>query len=153
MLGLPREKPEDLKKFRKGRQEWSFPIPPHEGHITQIFIRPDNPAEILVALEHGGIAMSKDRGKTWTDASAGIDYLDIHKVLRLPGPQNVYVCSSARGFYASSDPLQGWTRAENGCERDYFHEMLVLASNDRGPAPVLVCTAEKSPAWWPATMG
>ncbi|HLI20760.1 MAG TPA: hypothetical protein VKV32_06570, partial [Stellaceae bacterium] len=27
-------------KFRHGPQEWTFPLPPHEGHITEIFIRP-----------------------------------------------------------------------------------------------------------------
>jgi photosystem II stability/assembly factor-like uncharacterized protein len=153
MLGLPPTTADEMKRFRKGRQEWSFPIPPHEGHITEIFIRRENPNEIWLSMEHGGVALSRDRGKTWTDASAGIDYLDIHKLLRLPVGQDRYLVSSARGLYASSDPVQGWERAETGCARDYFHEMLVLPAAAGATPPVLVCTADGSPVRWPATKG
>lgn len=83
-------------KFRHGPQEWTFPLPPHEGHITEIFIRPDDPDEIWLSIEHGGIAVSRDRGASWADASAGIDYLDIHRLLRLPTTPDRYVVSSAR---------------------------------------------------------
>jgi BNR-Asp box repeat len=153
MLGQPPARPEDLKRFRKGRQEWSFPIPPHLGHITQIYVRPDDPREVLLSIEHGGVAFSDNRGQSWTDASAGIEYLDIHKVLRLPGDEDRYVCSSARGLYASASPRDGWTRAERGCERNYFHAMLVLPSAAGAIASILVCAAENSPGFWPATMG
>ena len=140
-------------KFRHGPQEWTFPLPPHEGHITEIFIRPDDPSEIYLSIEHGGIARSTDRGKTWDDASQGIDYLDIHRLLRLPLAKDRYVVSSARGLYASDDPAEGWQRAENGVERDYFHEMMVLPAK-RGTTPsLLVCTADGSPVRWPATKG
>jgi photosystem II stability/assembly factor-like uncharacterized protein len=140
-------------KFRHGPQEWTFPLPPHQGHITEIFIRPDDPREIWLSIEHGGIAVSRDRGARWEDASQGIDYLDIHRLLRLPLAANRYVVSSARGLYASDDPLRGWTRAEDGVERDYFHEMMVLPARNGGIPPLLVCTADGSPVRWPATKG
>jgi photosystem II stability/assembly factor-like uncharacterized protein len=154
-LGKPPETDTDFAnpRFRHGRQEWTFPIAPHVGHITEIFIRPDDPREIWLSIEHGGIARSLDRGATWEDASAGIDYLDIHKLIRLPGRDDRYLVSSARGLYASPDPVAGWARAEHGMERNYFHEMLTLERPDAEDAPVLVCTAEHSPARWPATMG
>lgn len=140
-------------KFRHGPQEWTFPLPPHEGHITEIFIRPDDPCEIYLSIEHGGIARSSDRGKSWDDASQGIDYLDIHRLLRLPVAKDRYVVSSARGLYASDDPAQGWARAENGVERDYFHEMMVLPEKHGETPSLLVCTADGSPVRWPATKG
>jgi photosystem II stability/assembly factor-like uncharacterized protein len=140
-------------KFRHGPQEWTFPLPPHEGHITEIFIRPDNPKEIWLSIEHGGIAVSRDRGATWEDASQGIDYLDIHRLLRLPLIIDRYVVSSARGLYASDDPLSGWSRAENGIDRDYFHEMTVLPVKKGDTPSLLVCTADGSPVRWPATKG
>lgn len=140
-------------KFRHGPQEWTFPLPPHEGHITEIFIRPDNPDEIFLSIEHGGIARSGDRGASWEDASQGIDYLDIHRLLRLPMAKDRYVVSSARGLYASDNPRAGWTRAENGVERDYFHEMMVLPVQHGEVPSLLVCTADGSPVRWPATKG
>ncbi|HEY3920335.1 MAG TPA: hypothetical protein VGL83_21290 [Stellaceae bacterium] len=140
-------------KFRHGPQEWTFPLPPHEGHITEIFIRPDDPDEIYLSIEHGGIARSNDRGKSWDDASQGIDYLDIHRLLRLPQRADRYVVSSARGLYASDDPTRGWQRAENGVARDYFHEMMVLPAARGDTRSLLVCTADGSPVRWPATKG
>jgi hypothetical protein len=155
-LGQPPLSAKDFAnpKFRHGRQEWTFPIPPHIGHITEIFVRPDDTDEIWLSIEHGGIARSLDRGRTWEDASAGIDYLDIHKLIRLPGAEDRYVVSSARGLYASADPVAaGWTRAEAGTERNYFHEMMTLEPAPGRTPPLIVCTAEHSPARWPATMG
>jgi photosystem II stability/assembly factor-like uncharacterized protein len=153
--GLPERQGQEFSnpKFRHGPQEWTFPLPPHEGHITEIFIRPDNPREIWLSIEHGGIALSRDRGATWEDASKDIDYLDIHRLLRLPLVANRYVVSSARGLYASDDPLSGWARAENGVERDYFHEMMVLPVKKTDTPSLLVCTADGSPVRWPATKG
>ena len=140
-------------KFRHGPQEWTFPLPPHEGHITEIFIRPDNSDEIFLSIEHGGIAYSANRGKNWEDVSQGIDYLDIHRLLRLPVADDRYVVSSARGLYASDDPHTGWSRAENGCSRDYFHEMMILPVQRSALPSLLVCTADGSPVRWPATKG
>lgn len=141
----------DNPHFRHGRQEWTGPIPPYEGHITEIFVRPDNPNEIYLSIEHGGIAVSFDRGKSWEDASEGIDYLDIHKVVRLSGPKNRYLASTSRGFYATDDLRKGWTRAEQGVERDYFHELLMLPTPRNEASSLLVCCAEGSPGNWPAT--
>jgi photosystem II stability/assembly factor-like uncharacterized protein len=153
--GLPAREGQEFShpKFRHGPQEWTFPLPPHEGHITEIFIRPDDPREIWLSIEHGGIAMSRDRGASWDDASQGIDYLDIHRLLRLPLAADRYVVSSARGLYASDDPMSGWTRAENGVARDYFHEMMVLPAANGAAPSLFVCTADGSPVRWPATKG
>lgn len=155
-LGLPPEpkgaRDLDNPRFRHGRQEWTGPIPPYEGHITEIFVRPDKPDEIYLSIEHGGIAVSFDRGQSWEDASEGIDYLDIHKVVRLRGTANRYLASTSRGFYATDDLSKAWARAEQGVERDYFHELLMLPSAPGSEvAPLLVCCAEGSPGNWPAT--
>jgi photosystem II stability/assembly factor-like uncharacterized protein len=154
-LGLPPEpkgaRDLDNPHFRHGRQEWTGPIPPFEGHITEIFVRPDNSDEIYLSIEHGGIAVSFDRGKSWDDASEGIDYLDIHKVVRLKGAANRYLASTSRGFYATDDLSKPWIRAESGVARDYFHELLTLPAQGDGAEPLLVCCAEGSPGNWPAT--
>lgn len=139
------------RDFRHRRQDWWFPVPPHQGHVRQIFIHPDDPNLLLLAIEHGGVALSADRGRTWEDVSQGIDYLDIHYVSSLPHRFDRYFVSSARGFYATDDPRQGWSRAENGCTRSYFHDILFLPPADGGDPAMVVTTADGSPGHWPAT--
>jgi photosystem II stability/assembly factor-like uncharacterized protein len=79
--------------------------------------------------------------------------MDIHKVVRLPMREDRYLVSTAQGFYSTEDPLKGWSRAETGCERDYFHDMLVLPAASGGLPTVLLCTADGSPVRWEATKG
>ena len=138
-------------EFRHRRQDWWFPVPPHQGHILQMYIHPDDPNLLLCPIEHGGVARSHDRGKTWEDVSEGIDYLDIHVVMTMPHRFDRYLVTSARGMYTSDDPAKGWTRAQNGIDRDYFHDVAVLPAANGGPDPVLVvATATGSPGFWPS---
>jgi photosystem II stability/assembly factor-like uncharacterized protein len=136
--------------FRHRRQDWWFPVPPHQGHVLQTFVHPDDPSLLLLAIEHGGVARSTDRGQTWEDVSEGIDYLDIHVVTSLPHRFDHYLVTSARGLYRADDPAGGWTRAQNGCDRDYFHDLVVLPAANGGEPTIVVATAEGSPGFWPA---
>lgn len=138
------------QSFRHRRQDWWFPVPPHQGHVLQTFIHPDDPNLLLLSIEHGGIARSKDRGQTWEDVSEGIDYLDIHYITSMPHRFDRYLVTSARGLYSTDDPARGWTRAQNGCDRDYFHDLVLLPGKGDDPV-VVIATAEGSPGFWPAT--
>ncbi len=133
------ELPSEVKK------NWRFPRPPHREHVRHIFVRPDDPKALLVCLEHGGIIRSFDRGKTWQDVSSGIDYLDIHHISSAPGRKDLYFVATARGFFRTSDPGNGWRRAEKGFTRDYFHDFVFLPGD---PPVMLVATADKSPGYW-----
>jgi photosystem II stability/assembly factor-like uncharacterized protein len=131
------------------RQNWRYPPPPHRAHVYYIALDPAQPRTIYACLEHGGIVRSFDGGETWEDVSQGIDYPDIHCFGILGGARPRYFASAARGFYASDDPATGWTRAENGCTRDYFHSFVFLAPERAGEPPtMLLATADKSPGSW-----
>lgn len=136
--------------FRHRRQDWWFPVPPHQGHILQMFIHPDDPNLLLCPIEHGGVARSTDRGQTWEDVSEGIDYLDIHVVTSLPHRFDRYLVTSARGMYSTDDPANGWTRAQDGCDRDYFHDLVLLPPSNGDEPLIVVATAEGSPGFWPS---
>ena len=127
------------------KKHWSYPRPPHREHVRHIFVHPDDPRVLHVCLEHGGIIRSFDRGATWQDVSRGIDYLDIHHISSAPSRKDLYFVASARGFFKTSDPGNGWQRAENGFTRDYFHDFVFLPGN---PPVMLVATADKSPGYW-----
>ena len=57
---------EELKSLQQMPEEvkrnWWFPRPPHQGHVRHIYIDPENPKCLYLALEHGGIVRSFDRG-------------------------------------------------------------------------------------------
>lgn len=135
--------PEELRK------RWWAPYPPNTGHIITIFIHPDDPKMIYLALEHGGIFRSLDRGETWEDVSQGIDYLDIHIITSQPHRFDRWFVSSARGFFTTDDPAKGWVRAENGFTRDYFHDFIFLGPDGANDTPtMLIATADHSPGSW-----
>jgi photosystem II stability/assembly factor-like uncharacterized protein len=131
------------------RARWWFPVPPHLGHVCDIFIHPADSRIIYLALEHGGIVRSYDRGANWEDVSEGIDYPDIHVVEALPGSTTRYFAATAKGFYTSADPAAGWTRAEQGLTRDYFHDFIFfLPANGGDRTTILLATADNTPAAW-----
>jgi hypothetical protein len=131
------------------RRNWWFPQPPHNGHIRNIFIHPDNASIIYLCIEHGGIVRSFDRGKSWEDVSKGIDYLDIHVISNLPTRMDRYYVATARGFFTSDKPEQGWVRTENGLTRNYFHDFLFLPPGKSGEKPTMIlATADQSPGFW-----
>ena len=81
---------------------------------------------------------SRDRGKSWTDASAGIGYVDVHVIDNYPGSATRYYLSSAQGFYRTDDAGDRWYRAENGMPWAdtpaycYSHEWKMLQAIRRG---------------------
>ena len=129
------------------RKNWWYPQPPHHGHVRNIHIHPNNPKTIYLCLEHGGIVRSFNGGESWEDVSKGIDYLDIHVIANSPGRADRYFVATARGFFTSETPEEGWLRAENGVTRDYFHDFLFLGHN-KEPSTLLLATADASPGFW-----
>jgi len=119
------------------------------GHIRHIFVHPDDDRVLYLGMEHGGVHRSLDRGASWEDVTTGIDYVDMHMVAALPNSSTRYYCSSAQGFFASDDPNDGWTRAENGFTRNYFHDFVFLPPKAEGALPtMLIGTADESPKAW-----
>jgi photosystem II stability/assembly factor-like uncharacterized protein len=134
--------------FRHRRQDWWAPEPPHEGHVSNIFVHPDDSNILLLSIEHGGIARSVDRGQTWDDTSGGIDYLDVHVVSNVPNQLDRYLVTSARGLYMTQDPSKGWIRSESGCDRSYFHDMTFLQTANGEDPIAIVASADGSPGAW-----
>jgi photosystem II stability/assembly factor-like uncharacterized protein len=136
------------------KKKWGVPprlVGVEFPHVRHIFVHPDDQNLIWVLLEHGGNLLSRDRGKTWEDRSAGIDYVDMHYIENYPGSKDRYYVSSARGFYRSDDAGQHWRRAENGMPwaytelHSYSHEWHFLP----GEKPRMVlCGGKGSPGVW-----
>jgi hypothetical protein len=125
-----------------------YPVLTEASHVLYIFIDPEDRKKIYLSLEHGGVIRSLDGGETFEDVTEGIDYVDIHMVQKLP-KQEKYVAATARGFFATSDPAQGWVRAEKGFTRDYFYKYVILPPANGADNPqIIVSTGDKSPGSW-----
>lgn len=120
-------------------------------HVRYIFIHPDDANLLFVLLEHGGVLLSRDRGRTWEDISSGISYLDMHLICNYPGSRERYYVSSARGFFRSDDCGRQWRRVEKGMPwgytelYSYSHEWHFLPGD---PLRMLLAGAKGSPGVW-----
>ena len=132
------------------KAQWWFPLPPHQGHVRHIYIDPENPECLYLALEHGGIVRSFDRGETWEDVSEGIEYPDIHMIARAPGSQTNYFAATSRGFFQADPPDRGWKRADRGMNSDYFHDLIVLPGD---PPAIVLAAGHGSPQYWDRPTG
>jgi photosystem II stability/assembly factor-like uncharacterized protein len=120
-------------------------------HVRNIFIHPDDTNILYLALEHGGVVLSRDRGRTWEDASAGIAYPDMHLLSNYPGSKERYYVSSARAFFRSDNRGHGWRRVENGMPwgftemYSYSHDWLFLPGES---SRMILAGAKGSPGVW-----
>ncbi len=143
-----------LKLPDRVKEQWTVPatykgkIPPH---ICTVFIHPEKPKSIFLALEHGGVVYSDDHGESWSDASLGINSPDMHVIRNLPNCPDSYCVSSARGFFRSDDLNGEWTRSEDGMpwayteEYSYSHDWLFCP----GETPrIVLAGARGSPGVW-----
>ena len=126
-------------------EKWWFPQYPHESHVLSVFVDWNDPSVLCVGLEHGGILRSADGGEHWEDISSGIEYVDIHTVKGDPERANLYYAATARGFYRSDHYGRAWVFSEQGIDRSYFHDLVVIPGK---PPTLLLTTANGTPPAW-----
>lgn len=152
--------------------KWTFPPGAHVAHARCISLDPRVPDEILVGIEEGGVARSRDRGVTWEDVSgpaseaafpkvndpAGIVpyemgrhedgrvYRDVHWVIRHPTRLDTLFASTGIGTYKTDDGGRNWSKCEYGMGRAYAIPML---NHPDAPDRLFLGAAENGPASWP----
>lgn len=164
----------ELSAFRSlpDYSKWTFPPGPHVAHARCIVLDARVPDEILVGVEEGGVARSRDRGETWEDISgppsstafpkindpAGIVpyemgqheegrvYRDVHWVTRHPSRLETLFASTGIGTYQTNNGGGTWTKCEYGMGRAYAIPML---NHQAKPDRIFLGAAENGPASWP----
>jgi len=151
--------------------KWTFPPGAHVAHARSIALDARVPDEIVVGIEEGGVARSRDRGMTWEDISgprsptafpkindpAGIVpyemgkheegrvYRDVHWVVRHPTRLETLYASTGIGTYRSDDDGKTWSKCEYGLGRAYA---IPMAIHPRRPERLFLGAAENGPATW-----
>ena len=147
---------------------WTFPPAPHTAHIRHIVLDARLPDDILIGVEEGGVARSRDRGVTWEDASGppsdtafpaekdlagggryaaadyedGRVYRDVHQVLRHPTRPEILYATTGRGTYRSADGGQSWDHLTDGLPVAYS---LLVAAHPAQPDRLFVGAAGNGP--------
>lgn len=158
----------DLPDYSK----WTFPPGPHVAHARCIALDARVPDEIIVGIEEGGVARSRDRGASWEDISgpasptaypkindpAGIVpyemgkhedgrvYRDVHWITRHPARLETLYASTGIGTYQTDDGGKFWTKCEYGMGRAYA---IPMANHPSVPERIILGAAENGPASWP----
>lgn len=163
----------ELAAFRNlpDYNKWTFPPGAHVAHARSIALDARVPDEIVVGIEEGGVARSRDRGVTWEDISgpaspgafpkvndpAGIVpyemgrheegrvYRDVHWVTRHPTRLETLFASTGIGTYRTDDGGEKWTKCEYGMGRAYAIPMI---NHPAIPDRIFLGAAENGPATW-----
>jgi len=163
----------ELSGFRRlpDYGKWTFPPPPHVAHIRCVALDARVPDEIVVGVEEGGVACSRDRGATWEDASgpssaeafpkvndpAGIlpyemgkhedgrIYRDVHWVIRHPTQRETFFASTGMGTYRTEDGGKHWEKCQYGMGRAYA---IPIANHAAAPNRLFLGAAENGPTSW-----
>jgi photosystem II stability/assembly factor-like uncharacterized protein len=128
--------------------KWSFPAPPHIGHVKHINFDPENSTTIYASVEVGGLLRSTDGGDSWEEFPSL--YEDVHRVMiHSSNPKFLYGVTG-RGLYVSPNAgttWEQWTRRED--EIGGYPDGFVFRPSD--PKLILMTAAHDAPGTWRTT--
>ena len=127
---------------------WTFPAPPHAGHLKNIAFDPKDPRVMYAGVEQGGLLKSTDAGITWSELFLFVEAAgDVHRVQIDPtNPKHMWVPTGS-GLYMSNDTGASWQRLTNReSEVGGYPDGLVF--NPRQPSVMFLSASEKGPGSW-----
>ena len=128
--------------------KWSFPAPPHIGHVKHINFDPDNPTTMYASVEVGGLLKSTDAGEHWEEFPSL--YEDVHRLMIHPSNPRFLYAVTGRGLYVSPDAgasWEQWTRRED--EIGGYPDGFVFRPSD--PKLIFMTAAHDAPGTWRTT--
>ena len=94
-------------------ENWTFPSPPHIGHVKGVAWHNAKPNRIFVLVEQGGLYVSQDAGLTWRELKGYLIgdqkfYRDAHRIcIRPSDPDQIYF-ATGDGLCRSEDGGETW---------------------------------------------
>jgi len=128
--------------------KWSFPAPPHIGHVKHINFEPQNPTTIYASVEVGGLLKSTDAGEHWQEFPTL--YEDVHRTMIHPSNPTFLYAVTGRGLYVSPEggaTWDQWTRREDAIGG--YPDGFVFRPSD--PKTIFMTAAHDAPGTWRTT--
>ncbi len=116
---------------------WTFPAPPHVGHVKALAFDPRDDQVLYVAIEQGALLKSTDAGKTFHELGSFAQpddhaYKDVHRLVVQPARPDDLFMPSGIGLYASHDAGETWQRITTRQSRiGYPDQFLISPLNDQ----------------------
>jgi photosystem II stability/assembly factor-like uncharacterized protein len=126
--------------------DWTFPGPPHVGHVKTIAFDPRDANTIYVGVEVGGAFKSTDGGKTWRELNDAGFYVDVHRLMTVPTRPDEVFMATGRGLYHSADAGDSWERLTlPGTTEGEYHQRQdgILSRCAHDPAPTARCDVHR----------
>src|SRR4029453_14480299 len=129
--------------------DWTFPGPPHLGHVKTIAFDPDDANTMYVGVEVGGAFKTTDGGETWRELNVAEFDVDVHRLMVNPEqPEDVYM-APAKGLFTS---LRGGGRGGPVVLPEgrisYPDALIALPEN---PSVMFTAGARQNPGAWRTT--
>jgi len=128
--------------------KWSFPAPPHIGHVKHINFDPRDPMTIYASIEVGGLLRSADGGERWEEFP-GL-YEDVHRLMIHPSAPNFLYAVTGRGLYVGPErgaTWEQWTKRED--EIGGYPDGFVFRPSE--PKLMFMTAAHDAPGTWRTT--
>jgi photosystem II stability/assembly factor-like uncharacterized protein len=129
------------------REKWTFPAPPHQGHVKNIVFDPADPDTIYAAVEVGGAFKSTDAGKSWTEMEGF--YEDVHRMVTVAGKPDDVFMATGHSLYHSGDKGKNWVEWKLPEDRIAYPDGFVISP--RQPEVMFASGSAGSPGRWRTT--
>jgi photosystem II stability/assembly factor-like uncharacterized protein len=137
-------------------KDWTFPGPPHIGHVKTIAFDPQDPNTIYVGVEVGGAFKSTDAGKSWRELNDAGFYVDVHRLMTADARPNEVWMATGRGLYHSPDQGASWAlHTLPGVDPEGYHRRNdgisypdALIMRPQEPDVMFTAGASASPGGW-----
>lgn len=127
--------------------KWTFPAPPHDAHVKNVAVDPNNPQVLYACVEQGGAFKSTDGGQSWKELHGFND--DCHRMIIMPSDSNRLFLPTGYGFYRSTDGGESWEELSQRVARIGYPDPLVF--NPRNEGLMFLAGAEADPFHWMQT--
>jgi photosystem II stability/assembly factor-like uncharacterized protein len=140
--------------------KWTFPAPPHVGHVKNIAFHPANKRNIYVCVEQGGLLQSDDGGSSWQEIHGFDEDLtfplpegafadDVHRVVVPPDQPDCVFISSGIGVCRSADRGKNWQHLTTPQMRIGYPDALLL--HPKQTSLLFAAGARENPRAWRTT--
>jgi photosystem II stability/assembly factor-like uncharacterized protein len=127
--------------------KWTFPAPPHNAHVKNVAVDPNNPDVLYACVEQGGAFKSTDGGGSWEELHGFND--DCHRMIIMPSDSEKLFLPTGYGFYRSKDGGESWEELTQRVARIGYPDPLVF--NPRNEQLMFLAGAEADPFHWMQT--